>query len=183
MFETLVITGPCGAGKSSVGFECLELLETAGISAVMIDAELTYFHPKPADDPQGTVVAEQALAAVARVYAAAGLDRLLLPRVIELPRHLELVYAALPGARCRVVWLEVSRETVSERLAAREIGSAFEWHLRRAEEIRRSARDHDLADFAVDGERPVREVAVDVLQGAGWLPAPASGRPLGEPPR
>ena len=49
--EVLVISGPCGAGKSSVGFECLELLEAGGVATAMIDAELTYFHPKPDEDP------------------------------------------------------------------------------------------------------------------------------------
>lgn len=170
MREVLVVTGPCGAGKSSVGFECLELLEEAGIPAAMVDAELAYFHPKPADDPQGTEVAERALAAVAPVYAAAGIDRLLLPRVIERPRHLELVHAALPGARLQIAWLEVSPETVAARLGAREIGSALEWHLHRAEEIRSNAAAHELFDFTVDGERPVREVALDLLGRAGWLP-------------
>ena len=50
--DVLVISGPCGAGKTSVGFECLELLEAGGVAAAMIDAELTYFHPKPVDDPK-----------------------------------------------------------------------------------------------------------------------------------
>ena len=102
MREVLVISGPCGAGKSSVAFECLELLEADGVPAAMIDAELTYFHPKPDDDPQGTRVAEQALATLAPVYAAAGIERLLLPRVIERRQHLELVHAALPGALSRL---------------------------------------------------------------------------------
>ena len=169
MRDVLVITGPCGAGKTSVGFECLELLEEHGRSAAMVDAELAYFHPKPADDPQGTRVAEAALAAVAPIYAGAGLDRLVLPRVIERPRHLELVRAALPGARIQVAWLEVPLATIAERLAGREVGSALEWHVERAAEIVRNASAHDLFDFVVDGDRPVRDVAGDVLERAGWL--------------
>ena len=164
-----MITGPCGAGKTSVGFECLELLEEHGRPAAMVDAELAYFHPKPADDPQGTRVAEAALAAVAPVYAHAGLERLLLPRVIERPRHLQLVRSALPGARIQVAWLEVPLATVAERLGGREVGSALDWHLRRAEEIVRNASAHDLFDFAVDGDRPVRAVAQELLVRAGWL--------------
>ena len=167
----LVISGPCGAGKSTVGFECLELLEARGIAAAMIDAELAYFHPKPHDDPQGTRVAEQALAAVVPVYAAAGIQRLLLPRVIERPRHLDIVRAAAPEARFQVAWLDVPPERVAERLAARELGGAHDWHLQRAEEIRSNALayDDDLFDFIVDGDRTVREVSQDVLTNAGWL--------------
>jgi GNAT superfamily N-acetyltransferase len=166
--EVLVISGPCGAGKSSVGFECLELLEEGGVAAAMIDAELAYFHPKPEEDPQGTRVAERALAALAPIYESAGIGRLLLPRVVERRRHLELVHAALPGARFQVVWLQVSAETIAERLAVREIGSGLEWHLQRAEEIRRNALEQDLFDFVVDGERPVRDVSLEVLRLAGW---------------
>ena len=169
MREVLVISGPCGAGKTSVGFESLELLEEHGIACAMVDAELVYFHPKPDDDPQGTRVAEAALAALVPVYEAAGIERLLLPRVIERPRHLELVRAAVPGARLQVAWLEVPAATIEARLAEREVGSALEWHVRRAEEIRRNAGEHELFDFSVDGDRTVREVAQDVLSHAGWL--------------
>jgi hypothetical protein len=172
--DVLVITGPCGAGKTSVGFECLELLEEHACPAAMVDAELAYFHPKPADDPQGTRVAEAALAAVVPVYAEAGLERLLLPRVVERPRHLELVKAAVPGARIQVAWLDVPLATIAKRLAGREVGSALDWHVRRAEEIVRNASAHDLFDFAVDGDRPVRAVAGEVLVRAGWLDEPGS---------
>jgi hypothetical protein len=61
-------------------------------------------------------------------------------------------------------------ETIATRLAAREVGSALNWHLRRAEEIRSNAVAHDLFDFTVNGDRTVREVSLDVLAHAGWLP-------------
>jgi hypothetical protein len=167
--DVLVISGPCGAGKTSVGFESLELLEEHGVGAVMVDAELVYFHPKPADDPQGTRVAERALAALVPVYDAAGLERLLLPRVVERPRHLELVRSAVPGARLQVAWLDVPQDVIAARLGEREVGSALQWHVDRAAEIRRNAAAHDLFDFEVDGDRPVREVATEVLERAGWI--------------
>ena len=171
MRDVLVISGPCGAGKSSVGFECLELLEQHGLAAAMVDAELAYFQPKPPDDPQGTAVAEAALAAVVPIYSNAGIDRLLLPRVVELPRHLELVRTAVREASLQVAWLEVSSATLVERLTGREVGSALEWHIRRAEEIRRHSSRYELFDFSIDGERPVADVASDLLTRAGWLAA------------
>jgi len=45
----------------------------------------------------------------------------------------------LPGAHVQVAWLDVPPATVGERLAGREVGSALEWHIRRAEEIVRNA--------------------------------------------
>jgi len=163
--EVLVINGPCGAGKSSVGFECLEVLEERGIPTAMVDAELAYFHPQRG---MGEDVAERALAAIWPVYRDEGIDRLLLPRVIEKPLHLELVRRAVPGARIQIAWLDVPPELNAQRLRERERGTGLEWHLNRAEEIRRNARS-DFADFEVDGSRDLRAIALDLLARARWV--------------
>ena len=163
MTEIVVITGPCGVGKSSVAFECMNLLECAGVPAAMVDAELAYFSPKPPDDPFGYAVAEDALRALWRIYAARGLTRLLLGRVVENEEQLAIVERAVPGARTRVFRLVAARETIVERLRAREIGSALEWHVRRSDEIAGASLGEE-----VDAERPVSEIARDVLDRAGW---------------
>ena len=85
MKDVVIINGPCGVGKSTVAFECMNMLEGAGLPAAMVDAELAYFHPKPPKDPFGYAVAEAGLRALAGVYAAQGLARLLLSRVVENP--------------------------------------------------------------------------------------------------
>jgi hypothetical protein len=163
--EVLIINGPCGAGKSSVGFDCMEVLEERGIPAAMVDAELAYFHPQRG---QGEDVAERALAAVWPVYRDEGIDRLLLPRVIEKPLHLDLVRRAVPDAQIQIAWLDVTPELNAERLRARERGAGLEWHLNRAEEIRRNA-GNDFADIRVDGSRDLRAIALDLLARAGWV--------------
>jgi hypothetical protein len=163
--EVLVINGPCGAGKSTVGFECLEILEERDIPAAMVDAELAYFHPQRG---MGEDVAERALAAVWPVYRDEGIDRLLLPRVIEKPRHLEVVERAVPDARIQIAWLDASPALIAERLGERERGSALQWHVDRAEEIRRNAGD-DYAHFRLDADRDVRTIALDLLDRAGWV--------------
>jgi len=57
--EALIISGPCGAGRTTTGFECLELLEAAGVPAALVDAELVCFHPPHAST--GTVLSRRSL--------------------------------------------------------------------------------------------------------------------------
>jgi hypothetical protein len=164
--DVLVLTGPCGVGKSAVSFECMNLLEAAGVPAAMVDGELAYFHPKPAGDRFGYAVAEEGLRALWRVYAAQGLARLLLGRVVEDSEQLGIVERAVPGARVRLFRLVAGEATVSRRLKEREIGTGLAWHLERAREIARSTLGEP-----VDAERGVVAIARDVLARAGWLPA------------
>ena len=168
MAEALIVTGPCGAGKTATAFECLELLEEAGTPAAMIDAELVYYHPAPPDDPFKERVAERALAALWEIYRGEGIERLLLPRVLLHPAHLELVRRAVPVERCVVAWLDAPEDVVAARIAGRERGSAVDWHLQRAREVRESGM-RERASVHVDANRPVGEVALDVLCRAGWL--------------
>jgi hypothetical protein len=165
MTDVLIITGPCGVGKTSVAFECAEILERTDLSAAMVDAELAYFWPRPADDPYGYAVAEEGLRVLWRVYAAQGINRLLLPRVVEDARQLAIVERAVPDARIQLVRLVASPAAIAERLRHREIGSALDWHIQRAAVVAQATLGEP-----VDAERPVGEVARDVLACAGWLP-------------
>jgi thymidylate kinase len=162
--EALIVSGPPGAGKSTTGFRCLELLE----NAAMVDAELVYLSTAPEDDPLNERIAEQALAALWRVYRGAGIERLLLPRVLMRQSHLDLVRRALPGVAVAVAWLDVPAEVVAARLGAREEGDSVAWHVQRAAEVEASGM-RAQADFTVSADRPVDEVARDVLRRAGWL--------------
>jgi adenylylsulfate kinase len=162
--EILVITGPCGAGKSTVGFECVEQLERAGVACAFVDGELAYFTPKPDDDPFGYAVAEAGLESLWRVYAEAGHRRLLLARVVEDEEQLGIVERAVPGADIRLLRLEARPATIRARLEQREIGSGLEWHVNRAAEIAKSTLGEP-----VDAERSVVEIACDVLARRGWL--------------
>ena len=165
--DVLVLTGPCGVGKTTVAFECMEILERAGVPAAMIEGELAYFHPKPAADRFGYAVAEAGLRALWPVYAAAGHTRLLLSRVVEDERQLAIIRDALPAARIRLLRLVASPATVGARLRQREIGSALAWHEQRSTQIATSTLGEP-----VDAERDVAEIARDVLERAGWIARP-----------
>lgn len=163
MPDVVVLTGPCGVGKSSVAFECMTLLEAADVAAAMVDGELAYVHPKPAGDPFGYAFAEAGLRALWRVYAAAGLERLLLARVVEDAEQLAIVERAVPDARIRIFRLVAAPATIASRLRRREIGSGLAWHEQRSAEIARATLGEP-----VDAERSVVEIARDVLARTGW---------------
>ena len=168
MVGVVIITGPCGVGKSSVAFECMELLEEAGVAAAMVDAELAYFHPKPAGDAHGYAVAEAGLRALWTVYQGQGIARLLLGRVVGNAEQLSLVERAVPNADIQVFRLVAAPETIRRRIEKREIGSGLDRHVQRGEEIARSTLGEPI-----DAERPVVLIARELLVLAGWLPARA----------
>jgi len=167
--EALLITGPCGAGKSTVGFACLDVLRAGAVQAVMVDAELVYLSTAPPDDPHNEAIAEQGLAAVYRVYRDAGIRRLLLPRVLLYPRHVELVVRAVPDARLTTVWLDVSEDVLLRRLEGRETGDSVAWHLDRARAVNASGM-RELTDLQLNGEGAPEQIAADLLARVGWLP-------------
>ncbi len=164
MLDVVILTGPCGVGKSSVAFECLNVLEAAGVPAAMVDGELAYVSPSDPRDPFAYRVAEAALRALGPVYEAAGKPRLLLARVVEDAEQLAIVERALPGARIRTLRLVARPETIAVRLRAREIGSALAWHEQRSAEIAVSRLGEPI-----DAERDVVSIARDVLARVGWV--------------
>jgi RecA/RadA recombinase len=164
MIDVVVVTGPCGVGKSAVGFEAMDRLEKAGVKAAFVDGVLAHVTPTPPDDPFAYGTAERALRALWRVFAEEGHTRLLLSRVVENEEQLAIVERAVPTARVRPFRLVASPRTVAERLARREVGDGFDWHLQRAAEVARSSLGEP-----VDAERPLREVVDDVLARSGWL--------------
>jgi hypothetical protein len=134
----------------------------------MVDAELVYLSTAPPDDPHNEAIAEQGLAAVYRVYRDAGIRRLLLPRVLLYPRHLELVARALPDASLTTVWLDVSDDALAQRLEVRESAESVRWHLERARAVKESGM-RGLADLRLDGERAPEAIAADLLEQVRWL--------------
>jgi hypothetical protein len=79
----LLITGPVGVGKTAVAFETMELLEERDVPHAFFDVDgLTYFHPKPSDR-YGERFAIDALGMlVPRLREEAGIERLILARVL-----------------------------------------------------------------------------------------------------
>jgi hypothetical protein len=167
---TLLITGPVGVGKTSVAFETMEVLEERAVPHAFFDVDgLTYFHPKPPGDRFGERFALDALALLFPRLAEAGIERLVLARVLWERDSLDLYKRAIPGAEITVVRLTAPLEVIEERIHRREAGSAVEWHLARARELDAHWAAHPVEDFLIQtANRDLRSIAIEILEAIGW---------------
>jgi ribose 1,5-bisphosphokinase PhnN len=100
----------------------------------------------------------------------AGVERLILARVVESTEHLAAIRRALPDVRLRVVRLTAPLEVLADRIAEREIGSGRDWHLRRAAELTQAWESQPIEGNLVETSgRSVTAIAEDILLLSGWL--------------
>jgi hypothetical protein len=104
-------------------------------------------------------------------YRAHGATHLILARVLEDRAELDRFRAAVPGANITVCRLIAPEAVRMERLVGRmPPGPSRDWHLSRTVELDRVLERLAFEDFTVEnGGRPLREVAVEVLAGLGWM--------------
>lgn len=166
----LLLTGAVGVGKSTVSYEVRLRLAQADVRHVLIDDEFTLFHPHPIDDPSGERVRGRALRALWAVYEEAGMDRLVLSRVIESDDDLEHIRDAIPDADVQVFWLVAPFETLTERIRSKGVPTAENWCLNRAAELLQIWDSNPIQAQVIDTDRrSVRDIAAEVVTRSGWL--------------
>jgi hypothetical protein len=165
--EALLVTGMFGAGKSTVTADLADVLEAAGASYAALDLDwLTWTNasgPTRADEHQMMLTN---LAAVVGNYIAAGARHFVLARSIRDADEL----AGLTGVLdmpLRTVELTVPYPEIARRLAADPTAGRRDDLARTAEWIG-SAVGTGLAERSVANDRPVRDVALDILGWLGW---------------
>lgn len=176
--RVLVITGPCGVGKTSVMHAIGERLASEGVPRALVDVDaLREAWPAPADDPFNERLGRQNLASLAANYRAAGINHLILADIVEEPRNRADYEQAVPEARIQIVRLHASQSTIEERLARRSgDDSERAWHAARAAELAARWQRVPVEDLLVDTEgKSLAEVAEEILETAGWV------RPGGTP--
>jgi predicted kinase len=89
--------------------------------------------------------------------------------VLEARSLLSRVAEAVPGADITVVRLRAPRELVRARIVAREAGRDPQWYLDTAAYLFDRLEHAGVEDHVVDNDRPVAQIAADVLHAAGWL--------------
>jgi len=166
----LALSGSVGVGKTAVLIEIHDILESAHIPHGCVERDaLGYSYPAQGRFNEGII--ERNLACVARTFIESGATRVVIAGVIESRSDLDSYRRSIPGAEIVVCRLTGDLELRRERLRAREIGAGLNWHLARTEELDTIQDASRVANFTVDnGQRPIREVAEEVLRRAEWPP-------------
>jgi hypothetical protein len=169
MIPVLVVTGPVGVGKTAVLHEADALLVEAGDSHATVELEEIARCWTAATESSRTSFVYRNLAVLWSNFAAVGATRLLLSALVERRVDVQCVSAAVPGAVITVVRLHAPLPVLEARVRVREPASpgaeldGARWWTRHFER-------EQPEDFLVQSDqRPLREIAADVLRCAGWL--------------
>ncbi len=171
MTKVLIISGPVGVGKTSVAHEMFDLLSERDIAHAVIDLDaLGISWPFGEGDPYNERMAIRNLAAIWANFAASGVDRAVIARVVEDRADLAAYEQAIPGAEILVCRLTAGVDVLRERVGRRELGSSYETLVRRSAELAESLERSGPTDFTVrtDG-RELSEIAREALTKAGWI--------------
>lgn len=176
---TLVLTGTVGSGKSVVAAEINDILAGLQVPNAAVDLDALVWQ-WPSTSTWNDDLMFDNLASLWPNYRAHGATHLVVARVLEDRAELDRYRSAVPGAEITVCRLTTPEPLRLQRLHQRmPPGPSRDWHLARTVELEDILADLACEDFDVEnGDRPVRDVALEVLVRAGWLPSgdAATGR-------
>ncbi len=167
----LVISGPVGVGKTTVGNEVSSSLERRGAAHTFIDIDtLAETYPRLSDDRFGARLALLNLRDIWINCAAAGSRNLIVARVVETPGELDNIQRAIPGSKATVCQLRARDEVLIDRVRTREVGSGRVRHEARALELAQSLQKGAPVDFIVDSDdRTVLQIADEIVGRVEWV--------------
>lgn len=169
--KLLLLSGPVGVGKTTVGHELSERLARRAVPHTFVDLDaLAQTFPRAQGDPFGTGLALRNLRAVWSNARAAGAKLLIVSRVVENVDDvaaIERAVALSPAITCQ---LSASEQTLAEQIARREVGTGFERQRKRAIELARTLASSGPADFTVETDGgTVADIADEVLRHSGLV--------------
>jgi hypothetical protein len=178
--EVLFLGGRSGVGKTSVANEIHAQLSAAGVRHCLIEGDnLDLAFPPPWEHG----LAERNLAAMWGNYRALDYRRLIYTNTVSVRFVDALTTAMNDDPHVTAVLLTAGDETARQRLAQREIGTALHIHVQRSD---RAARE--LAELTPDwvhrittDDRPVPDIATEIITLTGWTDHEADLRETGEP--
>ena len=161
--RAILITGPFGAGKSSLAAEIADLVEgEIPYAAIDLDWLAWYDAIDGSPDHELGAVGLKNVSDVVGNYLDAGVRLFVIAGAVEDASELELLKTALPMP-VTVVRLEVPIAEIEARLGA-DITTGRKDDLRRAREWIRGGQGTGFEDLALTNTGPIREVARTVIQ-------------------
>jgi hypothetical protein len=171
--EAVLITGVYGSGKSSVAEEIAAALEDHDVPYALLDLDfLAWFDTGGEGGPTEHSMMLTNLAALVGNYLAVGVRYFVLAKALRDGAELEDLRAGLPMP-LKVVRLTVPLAQIEERLS-RDPTTGRRDDLREAAVWVAASFGVGIEDLTVPNDRPIREVALEVL---GWLGWPERGSP------
>lgn len=176
MAEVLVLHGSPGSGKSTLARALSEVLRPADVSHGVVDMdELSLVHPYP-----GRWFPRDNLRAIWPNYVAAVPDiKLIIPMVFADEEEVDLLRAALPGARLMICETTAPIAVLKERVTAREPTAEWASALRTWIDVYHARSDHErIRHFqVVTHPGSISESVDEILAATGWLPVRTADRP------
>lgn len=169
----VAITGPVGAGKSTVARALTDLLAEHAVCTAMVDMDyLRWLYPPHPEDRFSSRLGHQNLAAIWPNLLASGATCVVLADVVEDMAQRETFQALMPGSTVTIVRLDVQLDLVAERLAQRESGADLEWSLRRAPELQAIMERAGVGDLVIEvGTRTPHDVATEIAHHLNLFPS------------
>lgn len=162
----LVLSGPPGVGKTSVGWRVFDRCTDLDLKPAFADLDLLgAAWPAPDDDPHQSRLKAINLAAVWSNYRRAGSRRLIIAGVVENPTERRQLEDATEGPLliCR---LDAPDTELAERIhgRARETGTSLTQLVARAAELSAQLIANDISDYAINtAARTIDDIADEVL--------------------
>jgi hypothetical protein len=124
--QIVLICGPTGVGKSTIGFQLLVRYVNDGLTAAYVDLDqISFARPGPDGDPGGHRLKAAGLAAMWRTYRAAGATHLIATGPIDSEEALQAYARALPAARVTAFRLHAGPAELRSRILSRGEGGSW----------------------------------------------------------
>ena len=163
----MLITGVYGSGKSSVAEEMAAVLEEHNAPYALLDLDfLAWFDTGDQDGPTGHRMMLTNLDALVGNYIAVGVRFFILAKAIRDRAELDDLRADLPMP-LKVIRLVIPLQEIEKRLS-HDVTSGRRDDLREAAVWVAASFGVGIEDLTVSNDRPIREVAVEVLNWLGW---------------
>jgi hypothetical protein len=164
--DVVVLHGPPGSGKTTVGHAIAEILRQSGTPHLVLDVdELERIHPE--NDPG---IKWRILASIWPNYHPLGAIKVILPVLIDTAEDLRQLRAAIPAHSVTICELSASEATLHDRVTAREPNEFWRGKLRGLVD-KYGERDagQQFGDFRVRTEaRSAHRAAEEILEHLNW---------------